>query len=97
MRIKYTQQAIADMAAIAAFFEVENPFVLPKVRSDIESKIALIKEYPEANPQERDKSLRKAVTRRYRYIIHYRLLSELNELHIIAVRHYRQSRKFQDS
>jgi plasmid stabilization system protein ParE len=97
MRIKYTQQAIADMAAIADFFEMEKPFVLPKIRSDIESKIALIKVYPEANPQEGDKSLRKAVTRRYRYIIHYRLLYEINELHIVAVRHFRQKRKFRDS
>jgi plasmid stabilization system protein ParE len=97
MRIKYTQQAIADMAAIADFFEVENPFVLPKIRSDIEAKIALIKVYPEASPQEPDRSLRKAVTRRYRYIIHYRLIYELNELHIIAVRHSRQRRKFQNN
>ena len=97
MRLRYTQQAIADMAAIADFFEVNNPFVLPKIRSDIEAKIALIKVYPEASPQESDRSLRKAVTRRYRYIIHYRLLYEINELHIIAIRHFRQKRKFQDS
>jgi hypothetical protein len=62
MKIKYTQQAIADMAAIADLFEVNNPLVLPKIRSDIEAKIAIIKVYPEANPQESDKSLRKAVT-----------------------------------
>jgi hypothetical protein len=62
MKIKYTQQAIADMAAIADLFEVNNPFVLPKIRSDIEAKTAIIKVYPEASPQESDKSLRKAVT-----------------------------------
>jgi plasmid stabilization system protein ParE len=66
MKVKYTQQSIADLAAIATYFETQNPSVLAKIRSDIESKIELIKDYPEASFQLKDEPVRKAITRRYR-------------------------------
>jgi toxin ParE1/3/4 len=97
MRIKYSRQAISDLDAIATFFETENPKILPKILSDIESKISLIMDYPEVGHQQQDNSVRKAVTRRYRYIIHYRMLRQIDEIQIVTVRHFGQSRKFKDN
>ncbi len=97
MRIRYTLQANSDISALADYFENHNPLVLPKIRSDIEAKIELIKQYPEAGHQQQDKSVRKAVTRRYRYIIHYRVFRHLEEVQIITIRHFRQSRKYEDN
>ncbi len=97
MKTKYTQQAIADLATVATFYETRNASLLPKILSDIESKLELIKDYPDAGHQQQDKTVRKAVTRRYRYIIHYRILKATNEIQIIAVRHFRQARTHEDN
>jgi plasmid stabilization system protein ParE len=97
MKIKYTRQSIADLDAIATFFETQNPSVLPKIQSDIESKIELIKDYPEASYPLKDVQVRKAVTRRYRYVIHFRILYQSDEIQILTVRHFRQARSFKDN
>ncbi len=97
MRLKYTQQAIADLASIANYHERLNPQVLPRIRSDIEAKLELIKAYPESGHQQQDETVRKAVTRRYRYIIHYRILRELDELQVLAIRHFRQAQLYKDN
>ena len=97
MRLKYTQQAIADLASIANYHERLNPQVLPRIRSDIEAKIELIKAYPEAGRQQEDETVRRAVTRRYRYIIHYRILRKQVERQILAIRHFRQAQLFKDN
>jgi plasmid stabilization system protein ParE len=97
MKVRYTLQAMSDLSAIATYFETQNPFVLPKIKSDIDSKIALIKQYPDAGRDQNDKTVKKAITRRYRYIIHYRIMYEQNEIQIITVRHFRQDRKYEDN
>jgi plasmid stabilization system protein ParE len=97
MRVRFTPQAASDLDAIARFFEPEHASILPRILSDIEAKLDLIRQYPEAGQQQQDLSIRKAVTRRYRYISYYRLFKNRNELQIIAIRHFKQSRKYEDN
>lgn len=97
MRLKYSLQAIADMDSIAAFFELQNPTVLPKILSDIEAKLSLISDYPAIGNQQQDRTVRKAVTRRCRYIIHCRILRQAGEVQIVSIRHFKQARKFQNN
>lgn len=97
MRIRYTQQAIGDLTSIANYYEGLNPQVLPRIRSDIEAKLELIKAYPEVGHQQQDLTVRKAVTRRFRYIIHYRIFREMDELQVLAIRHFRQAQLHKDN
>jgi addiction module RelE/StbE family toxin len=97
MKVRFTLQSKADLTSIADYFETQNVAALPKILSDIEAKISLIKNYPEIGREQQDRSVRKAITRRYRYIIHYRVVAAMEEIHILAIRHFRQARPFENN
>ena len=97
MKVRYSPQALSDLGAIATYFEERNPAMLPKIHSDIASKLELNKQYPEAGHVQQGAMVRKAETRRYRYILRYRIVREAHEVQIITIRHHRQLRKYEDN
>ena len=87
MRIRWTDQAIADLAAIRAFIEQDSSHYSSVVVSRLIRAADCLKEFPYSGrvvPEFEHEAVREIVERPNRII--YRLLRE-DEIHILTVHH----------
>jgi toxin ParE1/3/4 len=85
--IRWTDQAIADLAAIRVFIEQDSPHYASVVVARLIRAVDRLRDFPQSGravPEFERKGLREVVERRYRII--YRLVRE-DEIHILTVHH----------
>jgi len=96
VKVRYTAEANANIAAIARFLRPRSPSGLLNVRADIRAGIARIAENPLAG-REQANGVRKAVTKRYSYLIYYAVVTQEDAIDIVAVQHPAQQRPTEDT
>lgn len=86
-KIRWTDQAIADLAAIRTFIEQDSPHYASVVVARLIRSVDRLKDFPQSGrvvPEFERKAVREVVERPYRIV--YRLVSE-HEIHILTVHH----------
>ena len=96
MKVRFTVEANANIAAIARFLGSKRISGLTNVRADIRTAIVRIAEHPRSGKAQADADVRKAVTRRYGYIIYYTIVSEDDAIDILSVHHPARERPFNE-
>jgi toxin ParE1/3/4 len=93
--IRWTDQAVADLAAVRVFIEQDSPHYASVVVSRIVRAVDRLKDFPRSGrvvPEFEHDAVREVVERPYRVI--YRLLRE-DEIHVLTIHH--SARQMPDS
>ena len=87
MRIRWTDQAIADLEAIRVFIEQDSPHYASVVVARLMQTVDRLKDFPQSGrvvPEFEHEAVREIVERPYRVV--YRLVHE-GEIHILTIHH----------
>ncbi len=96
MKVRFTAQAIIDLKEIADSLSTRNPAAAIRVRKAIRDGARLIAAFPYGGRQQSEPHVRKLVTRRYAYLIYYRVDIPHEEIAILSIRHPARERDFND-
>jgi toxin ParE1/3/4 len=86
-KVRWTDQAIADLAAIRAFIEQDSPHYASVVVARLIRAVDRLEDFPESGrvvPEFDRKAVREVVERPYRIV--YRVM-RADEVHILTVHH----------
>jgi toxin ParE1/3/4 len=96
LRVRFTAQAIIDLNEIASYLSARNPAAAAGVRKAIRDGTRLVAAFPYAGRQQSEPHVRKLVTRKYAYLIYYRVDISHEEIAILSIRHPARERDFAD-
>jgi|SRR5665213_2903732 len=85
MRLRYTQPALADLAAILDYVTAHSPQGASRVHARIEAIANLLVSHPRIGLQTDDAAIRRVNTSPYPYLIFYEIAGD--DVIIHAVRH----------
>ena len=94
MKLRFTQRASRDLAAIGDYIGDNNPRAAGRVRAAILQTLQLLVRYPQIGRAQTVEGVRKIVTRRYSYIIYYSVDANAQEVVVIAVQHPARAREY---
>lgn len=94
MKARYTPRAVADLAGIADYIRQFSQVGAPKVRDEILRTIEMLKRFPYSGSRTNTEPARKAVVRRYPYIVYYVVDTERREL-IVTIQHGARNQPFE--
>lgn len=87
MKLRFTRRAVKDISDIASYVREHNPGSAVKVRAAIFEALQKLVSFPQLGRPQSVGSVRKLVTRRYRYLIYYMVDERLGEVVVLTVRH----------
>jgi toxin ParE1/3/4 len=96
MKLRFTPRATQDLLGISDYIYQHNPNALPRVRAAIFDSLKTLVLFPEFGRRQKLPGVRKLVTRRYSYIIYYRIEQTGDELVVLTVQHHAQEREHED-
>lgn len=88
MRIRYTRQALDDLASISAYYRAISPTLADSVVSEIERRIAFLSEHPLIAPKTDEPGIHELIVIRYPYKVYYRV-----DHHRVVIMHIRDARR----
>jgi toxin ParE1/3/4 len=97
MRLRYTARAAQDLAAIADYLMARNPAAARAVRDAILRSLRMLVSFPEIGRRQTIIDVRKLVTRRYPYIVYYRVDRSAKEIVILTIQHPAQQREYSNT
>lgn len=97
MKLRFTPRAINDIEEIAAYIRVENRAAAVRVRSAIFESLRNLADFPKLGRRQTVKDVRKFVTRKYPYLVFYRVDEANGEVIVLAVQHPAKTRTFSDT
>jgi len=87
MKLHFTARAAKDIVEIADYIRTENPPAALRVRGAILEAIALVSSFPKLGRRQSVEGVRKLVTRRFPYLIYYRLDEASDEIVVLTIQH----------
>ncbi len=69
--IIFRRSALADLEAIASYFDAIDPDITVRIVADVESSLKRLKDFPMSGEEVRGTALRRILSKRYRFIISY--------------------------
>ena len=93
MKIRYNAEAGACIARIGRHYHPSNPEAASNIRSDIQTTIRRISLNPLLYARVGKSDVRRAVTRRYRDLIDFRLVDE-GFIAVLSIRHGAEQPRF---
>ena len=97
MRLRFTQQAILELAAIADYIRQRNPAAAVRERAAILKSLENLKTSPHMGRRQTAPGVRKIVTRRYSYLVYYRVDADAREVVVLNIRHPSRKREYEDA
>ena len=79
MKLLFSRRAARDIEEIAAYIRRENPDAAQRVRATILGSINILAEFPRLGRLQAATGVRKYVTRKYPYLVYYRIDEEREE------------------
>jgi len=96
MRLCYTARAAQDLREIADYLKERNPAAARAVRDGILGSMRTLVMFPEIGRRQTVDDVRKFVTRRYPYLVYYRLDREADEIVVLTIQHPARQREHSD-
>ena len=96
MKLRFAPRAVRDLADIGDYIRTRNPAAAPRVREAILETLRMLCRFPMAGRAQRVEGVRKIVTRRYAYIVYYRVDEIAQEIVVAAIQHPSRARPYQD-
>lgn len=97
MRLRFTPRAVLDLEAIADRIRESNPRASVRVRSSILNSLDHLTAFPRMGRKQSTPGVRKLVTRRYSYLVYYRVDIEAREIVVLSIRHHARKRKYKNA
>jgi plasmid stabilization system protein ParE len=93
MKLRLTRQAADQLTAIADFIRQRNPMAAIGVRAAIMASLSNLTAFPDLGRKQATPGVRKLVTRRYSYIVYYKVDAKAGEVVVVvSIRHYARKR-----
>ena len=96
MRVSFTPEATAQVAAIARYVRPRHPLASSKIKADIRAAVRTIAEHPASGRVQDVPGIRKSVTRLYGYLIYYAIVADGTAIDILTVLHPSRDRPYGD-
>ncbi|HEX3504944.1 MAG TPA: type II toxin-antitoxin system RelE/ParE family toxin [Xanthobacteraceae bacterium] len=96
MKIRFTPRATQDLVDIADYISKRSPKASLHVRAAILDSLQTLTLFPEAGRSQKMPSVRKLVTRKYSYLVYYRIDAASNEAIIVTIQHPARDRPYED-
>ena len=87
MRIRYTRKALAQLDQIYSYIESHNPSAAKRVKAHIKHAIGRLARTPYSYRATEHPGIRVLSIGRYPYLVFYSVHEDLQEVHILRVRH----------
>jgi len=97
MKLRFTPRAVSDIAAIADYIRERDPAAAERVRAAIIQSLQDLILFPQLGRAQTVEGVRKLVTRRYPYLVYYRLDEAAEEIIILAIQHPAREREHEDA
>ena len=97
MKLRFTPRAVSDIAAIADYIRERNPAAAERVRAAIIQSLQDLILFPQLGRAQTVEGVRKLVTRRYPYLVYYRVDEAAEEIIILAIQHPAREREHEDA
>ena len=97
MKLRFTPPAVLDLTAIADHIRERNPAAAARVRSSILKSLDHLTVFPRMGRRQSTPGVRKLVTRRYSYLVYYKLDMDAREVVVLSVRHPARKRKYKNA
>jgi toxin ParE1/3/4 len=97
MKLRFTPQAVQDIAAIADYVREHSPEAAQRIRTAILEALQNLLVFPHAGRRQSVAGVRKLVTRKYRYLIYYTAESAADEIIVLSIQHPSQAREHGDA
>ena len=97
MKLRLTPRAVQDLAGIAAYIREHNPPAALRVRAVIIESLQNLVLFRHIGRQQAVEGVRKLVTRRYPYLVYYRIDDTADEIVILTIQHPARDREHSDA
>lgn len=97
MKLRFTQQAKQDLDNIADYIRERNPEAALRVRAAIMRSLRTLAFFPRIGRLQSVRSVRKLVTRRYKYLVYYMVEEATEEIVILTIQHPARNREHSDA
>lgn len=87
MKLSFTPRAVQDLVDIADYLHAENPAAAVRVRGAILESLQLLAAFPSLGRDQSVEGVRKLVTRKYRYIVYYAVLTDAAVISVLTIQH----------
>jgi toxin ParE1/3/4 len=97
VKLRFSLRATADIAAIADYLNERSSQGAASVRASIQQTLANVAAFPRLGRLQSIEDVRKVKTRRYPYLIYYRIDTEADEIVILTIQHAAREREIEES
>jgi toxin ParE1/3/4 len=97
VRLRFTPRAVFDLASIADYIRERNPAAAVRVRSSILKSLGNLTAFPRMGRKQSTPGVRKLVTRRYSYLVYYKVDLDAREVVVLSIRHPARKRKYKNA
>ena len=96
MKLRFTRRAIQDLHEISDYLRARNPTAARRLRAAILDCLQGATVFPKAGRRQNAEGVRRLVTRKYPYLIYYRVDEVADEIVVITIQHAAREREFSD-
>jgi plasmid stabilization system protein ParE len=97
VKLRFTPPALFDLTAIADHIRERNPAAAARVRSSILKSLDHLTVFPRMGRKQTTLGVRKLVTRRYNYLVYYRVDMDAREVVVLRIRHHARKRRYKNA
>ena len=96
MKLRLTPRAAQDLADIADYFREHSPQAALRIRAAILQSFQNLVSLPNVGRRQNVDGVRKLITRRYPYLIYYKIDDVADEIVVLTIRHSAREREHSD-
>ena len=96
MKLRFTRRAVHDLTGIGDYLRPRNPTGAARVRAAILDSLQILTQFPAAGRLQSLQDVRKLVTRKWSYLIYYRIDNAADEVVVLTIQHPSREREFAD-
>lgn len=97
MKLRFTPRAAQDLVAIAEYIRAHSPAAAGQVRAVILHSLQDLVLFPRLGRAQTVKGVRKLVTRKYPYLVYYRVDEAAEEIVILTIQHPARAWEHEDA
>ena len=97
MKLRFTARAAQDLADIADYIHEHDSAAALRVREAILDSLRNLVTFPEAGRRQSVEGVRKLITRRYPYLVHYTIDAVAEEIIVLTIQHPAREQEHEDA